>query len=139
MNFQHVMQFRDVMHSSLESKYAEWLELKQLGIAFAAYEQSTTGTYNTASLFAGSLRQAVDKAIRDVTDKMGLSQKPKEDTRSVIGEGDSTTRESEITDQTRGLVGAPSTPGTREMNPFFLQPNAAKGMRSVRSTFPSFF
>lgn len=64
-------------HGDVITRYAEWLELKQIMKAIAKYQKSTTGMYNQAGLFSGNLREAVSKAVDEAVAKISQDRKQK--------------------------------------------------------------
>ena len=62
-------------HESLTTRYAEWLELKQIMKAISKYQKTTSGMYQQAGMFSGNLREAVTKAIDDAVQMSGSKRK----------------------------------------------------------------
>lgn len=62
-------------HGGMETRYGEWLELKQIMKALGKYQKTTTGEYNQAGLFSGNLREAVGTAIDEAVGKIGSKRK----------------------------------------------------------------
>lgn len=90
-------------HGDMITRYAEWLELKQIMRAIAKYQKSTTGMYNQAGLFSGNLREAVSKAIDEAVAKIGQDRKQKlarglqsADPRGIAGGGASAVNPSQL-------------------------------------------
>lgn len=114
-----------VRHENLTTRYAEWLELRQIMKAVSKYQKTTTGMYNQAGLFSGSLREAVSKAIDDAVGMVGKKQK------KTLGRG------LEGVGATQRGEGAHDSPAEfQAFNPFQVKESPIK---KTRSTLPRFF
>jgi len=114
-----------VRHENLTTRYAEWLELRQIMKAVSKYQKTTTGMYNQAGLFSGSLREAVSKAIDDAVGMVGKKQK------KTLGRG------LEGAGATQRGEGAHNSPAEfQAFNPFQVKESPIK---KTRSTLPRFF
>jgi hypothetical protein len=114
-----------VRHENLTTRYAEWLELRQIMKAVSKYQKTTTGMYNQAGLFSGSLREAVSKAIDDAVGMVGKKQK------KTLGRG------LEGVGATQRGEGAHNSPAEfQAFNPFQVKESPIK---KTRSTLPRFF
>lgn len=114
-----------VRHENLTTRYAEWLELRQIMKAVAKYQKSTTGMYNQAGLFSGNLREAVSKAIDEAVGMVGKKQK------RALGrglEGAGPTQEA--------AAGSGSPAEFQAFNPFQVH---EPPLKKTRSTLPRFF
>lgn len=114
-----------IRHGDMMTRYAEWLELKQIMKAIAKYQKTTTGMYNQAGLFSGNLREAVSRAIDDAVGK--VSQKRK----SQLGRGLEATKRTRTGPETKD-----ETAGFQPFNPFMTRNG---GTRRVNTTLPRFF
>lgn len=113
--------------NSIEDRYAEWLELKQFGKAYARYCETSAGKYNTLSLFSGNLRDAISKAVSESAERLGLTKRkaPNDDKPTGV----------------RGLdqygKNQPVPLENMETNPFFLPP--VNDVKRQRTTFSRFY
>ena len=115
-----------VRHENLTTRYAEWLELRQIMKAVAKYQKSTSGMYNQSGLFSGSLREAVSKAIDDAVGMVGKKQK------KTLGRG----LEGVGATQSEGAAGRDEAAEFQAFNPFQVRERALK---KSRTTLPRFF
>ena len=113
--------------NSIEDRYAEWLELKQFGKAYARYCETSAGKYNTLSLFSGNLRDAISKAVSESAERLGLTKRKAPDDDKPSG--------------VRGLdqygKNQPLPLENMETNPFFLPP--VNDVKRQRTTFSRFY
>lgn len=118
-------------HESLVTRHAEWLELKQLMKAIARYQETTAGEYNTAGLFAGNLRDAIQKALTETLGKMG-TRTTKRLARGLEGaqlgtQAGATSKRQRTQDDVSDFPA---------YNPFMVKDD---GLQKVRETLPRFF
>lgn len=114
-----------VRHETLTTRYAEWLELRQIMKAVAKYQKSTSGMYNQSGLFSGNLREAVSKAIDEAVGMIGKKQK------RTLGRG------LEGAGPTQGADAGEGSPAQfQAFNPFQVNEPALK---KSRTTLPRFF
>ena len=122
-----------LIHGSLTTRHAEWLELRQLLKAIAKYQKTTTGMYNQAGLFSGNLREAVQKAIDETVGVLDENRKDR------IRQNPSGPRGLDAPGAgTSALEGSATAKESTfsALNPF--QPLGAP-IRKVHSTLPTFF
>lgn len=114
-----------VRHETLTTRYAEWLELRQIMKAVAKYQKSTSGMYNQSGLFSGNLREAVSKAIDEAVGMIGKKQK------RTLGRG------LEGVGPAQGADAGEGSPAEfQAFNPFQVNEPALK---KSRTTLPRFF
>jgi len=115
-----------VRHENLTTRYAEWLELRQIMKAVAKYQKSTSGMYNQSGLFSGSLREAVSKAIDDAVGMVSKKQK------KTLGRG----LEGVGATQSEGGAGRDEAAEFQAFNPFQVR---EQPLKKSRTTLPRFF
>ena len=109
-----------IRHESLTTRYAEWLELKQIMKAIAKYQKTTSGMYNMPGLFSGNLREAVSKAIEEA---VGMSGKKRQ-----LGRGLEGSRAVQT-----GPESSDARPDFQPFNPFQVK---ERELKRVRTTLP---
>ena len=112
-------------HESLTTRYAEWLELKQIMKAIGKYQKSTSGMYQQAGMFSGNLREAVSKAIDEAVQMSGSKRKRQ------LGRG--------LAGSQATATGEESKDERADFKPYNPFEKRERDLKRVRTTLPRFF